>query len=72
MKKDNHKNIGKEKRSLNVATYIRVGSIEQLNPESGKKHYNLKTKIFQKEEECNKDIVCEKERDIGYIEPRGI
>mgnify|MGYP001017624191 CR=1 FL=1 len=52
MKNNNHKNVDREKRTLKVAIYIRVGSIEQLSNETEQRHFDLKMESSQKEE-CN-------------------
>lgn len=65
MKKNNHKNVDREKRTSKIAIYMRVGSREQLGLESEEKHFNLKKESFQKEE-CNADNSYEKERGIVY------
>lgn len=65
MKKNNYENVDREKRNLKVATYIRVGSMEQLNLKAEQRHSNLKMENFQKGG-CNVDSGYEKEKGIGY------
>jgi hypothetical protein len=64
MKKDNYENIGKEKRNLKVATYIRVGNKEQLSLQAEQGHSNLEMECFRREEH-NEAISYEK--GISYI-----